>query len=661
MATRPENLARKLIARALADGDMTPGAELRLRADQVLLQDATSTLTMLALEAMGLDRIKVDLACQYVDHNLIQADFKNPDDHLFLQSAARRFGVHFSRPGNGISHPVHMERLGRPGRFLVGADSHTPAAGSLGMLAIGAGSVEVATVMAGEPLSIRMPEIMGVKLTGQLPDWVSAKDVILEMLRRHSVKGGVGKIIEYHGPGIDGLSAMDRHVICNMGTELGATTSVFPADEAVRRFLAYHGREGDFEAVSADQGCGYDVEDEIDLSALEPLIATPGSPDNVVPVREVAGEPVYQAYIGSSANPGYRDFAVPAAMVEGRQVDAEVSFDINPPSRQVLMDLMRSGALTHLIQAGGRLHQAGCNGCMGMGQAPASGKNSLRTVPRNFPGRSGNADDRVWLCSPETATAAALTGRITDPRDLGMDYPRPVLAETGVDLSGLLEPPPPPHEARRVEIVHGPNIAQLPPIAPPDDALELPVLLKMGDNVSTDTINPAGAEVMPFRANVQKIAEFSFRRLDESYVARAKETRESTGHALVAGINYGQGSSREHAALAPQWLGLRLVVVKSFARIHEQNLVNAGVLALGLDDAADYEKIEAGDTLAVDGIHEAVVKGREIVLRLPGKGIEIAARHNMSPRQVEIFLSGGLINWFKARLAGPDAGGADAA
>lgn len=661
MTKGPQNLARKLIARALVDGDMTPGAELRLKADQVLLQDATSTLTMLALEAMGLERIKVAVACQYIDHNLLQADFKNPDDHLFLQSAANRFGVHFSRPGNGISHPVHMERLGLPGRFLVGADSHTPAAGSLGMLAIGAGSVEVATVMAGEPLSIRMPEIMGVRLTGFLPDWVSAKDVILEMLRRHSVKGGVGRIIEYFGPGIEGLSAMDRHVICNMGTELGATSSVFPADRAVRDFLAYHGREEDFSALEADQDCGYDHTDEIDLSALEPLIATPGSPDNVVTVREVAGQPVYQAYIGSSANPGIRDFTVPASMVEGREVHAEVSFDINPPSRQVLMDLMRSGALTSLIQAGGRLHQAGCNGCMGMGQAPATGKNSLRTVPRNFPGRSGNADDRVWLCSPETATAAALTGVITDPRDLPMDCPRPATAERGVDLTGLLAAPPPAADARKVEIVHGPNIAALPPIKAPADALAVPVLLKMGDNISTDAINPAGAEVMPYRANVQKIAAFSFRRLDDTYVARAEETRGSSGHALIAGINYGQGSSREHAALAPRWLGLRLVVAKSFARIHEQNLVNAGVLALCLDDADDFEAIEAGDTLIVTGIHDAVAQGRGIAIRLADKAIEIAAHHNMSPRQVEIFLAGGLINWFRARFVDPDAGGAAAA
>ncbi len=654
--TKPQNLARQLNEAHLTEGEMAPGTEIRLKADQVLLQDATSTLTMLALEAIGLDRIKVAVACQYIDHNLLQADFKNPDDHLFLQSAAQRFGIHFSRPGNGISHPVHMERLGIPGQFLVGADSHTPSAGSLGMLAIGAGSVEVATVLAGDALAIRMPEIMGVRLTGALADWVSAKDVILEMLRRHTVKGGVGRIIEYYGPGIDCLDAMDRHVICNMGTELGATASVFPADRAVKAFLKAHGREGDFIALAPGEGCDYDHHDEIDLATLEPLIATPGSPDNVVPVREVAGEPVYQAYIGSSANPGFRDFAVPAAMVRGRQVHPDISFDVNPSTRQVLMDLMRSGDLTDLIQAGGRLHQAGCNGCMGMGQAPATGKNSLRTVPRNFPGRSGNADDSVYLCSPETATAAALTGKITDPRDLGMDCPRVEVPETCVDVAGLLHPPPPLEDALRIEIVHGPNIAALPAITPLPGAIEVPVLLKMGDDVSTDTINPAGAEVMPYRANVQAIAEFSFRRLDDTYVARAKDSLEAGGHALVGGANYGQGSSREHAALAPQWLGLRLVLVKSFARIHEQNLVNAGILPLCFDDGADLDHIAAGDILSVSGIHHGAAAGRDMTVTLKGKGVEIPAHHNMSARQVEIFLRGGLVNWFRARLPGPAVG-----
>ena len=431
MTIQAFNVAQKLISSHLLSGPMTPGQEIALKIDQGLLQDALGTIVMLGLEALDLDRIKVELAAQYVDHNLVQADFKNADDHLFLLSACQRFGIYYSGPGNGISHPVHMERFGKPGKTMVGSDSHTSAAGSLGMLAIGAGSMDVALVLAGEPLYIRMPQIWGVKLTNKLADWVSAKDVILEMLRRHSVDGGVGRIIEYYGPGVATLSAMDRHVIANMGAELGATTTVFPSDAQTRLFLDNEGRSGDWLEIGADAGCDYDIHDEIDLSALEPLIAKPSSPDNVVKVREVAGEPIYQAYVGSSANPGYRDFAVVAMMVSGKQTDQAVSFDINPTSRQMLENLARESHLAELIHAGARIHQAGCNGCMGMGQAPASGRNSLRTTPRNFPGRSGNKDDLVFLCSPETATASALTGRITDPRDLGIPYPRVELPKTG--------------------------------------------------------------------------------------------------------------------------------------------------------------------------------------------------------------------------------------
>ncbi len=649
----PQNLTRKILTSHLVGGELVVGDEIRLKVDQALLHDGTATLTMLALEAIGLDRIRVPLACQYIDHNLMQADYKNGDDHLFLQSAAQRFGMYFSRAGNGISHPVHMEHFGVPGALLVGADSHTPAAGSLGMLAVGAGSVEVATVLAGEPLALKMPDVWGVRLVGKLPEWVSAKDVILEMLRRHSVKGGVGRIIEYFGPGNDTLSAMDRHVICNMGAELGATTSVFPADEQVRKFMAAHGREDAFVALGPDDGCDYNVTDEIDLSSLEPLIATPGSPDNVVPVREVAGASVYQAYIGSSANPGYRDYAVSAAMVAGRSVPPEVSFDINPSSRQVLADLMLSGSIAHLIQAGGRMHQAGCNGCNGMGQAPATGKNSLRTTPRNFDGRSGNKDDRVFLCSPETATASAITGVITDPRDFGrdldMDYPNVVLPERGVALPGAMQVPLAAAEATKVALAFGPNITPLPRIEPLSDAIDVPVLLALGDDVSTDLISPAGAEALPYRSNLEGLAAFSFKRHDETYVERAKAVRDSGGHALVGGINYGQGSSREHAALCPQFLGLRLVLAKSFARIHEQNLVSAGVLPLRFSRPEDYDALEAGDTLEVSGIHDAVTTGKPLTVRVTNKGLEIAAHYEMSERQREIFLAGGLINWFRAR------------
>lgn len=645
----PQNLTRKILMSHLVGGALNVGEEIRLAVDQVLLQDATATLTMLALDAIGLDRIRVGLACQYVDHNLMQADYKNGDDHLFLQSAAQRFGMYFSRAGNGISHPVHMERFGVPGALLVGADSHAPAAGALGMFAVGAGSVDVATVLAGEPLAVNMPEVWGIRLTGALPEWVSAKDVILELLRRHSVKGGVGRVIEYHGPGIETLTAMDRHVICNMGAELGATTSLFPADEQVRRFMTAHGRGDAFTRLQADAECTYDVADEVNLSTLVPLIATPGSPDNVVPVADVAGAPIYQAYIGSSANPGYRDFAICAAMVSGKVVAPDVSFDINPSSRQVLADLMLSGDIAHLIQAGGRLHQAGCNGCNGMGQAPASGKNSLRTTPRNFDGRSGNKDDQVYLCSPETATASALMGVITDPRELGVSYPRIEVPEEAAPLPGALLEPLKPADAAKVALAFAPNITPLVPIKPLPDALEVPVLLLLGDDVSTDTISPAGAEALPYRSNLAGLAAFTFRRHDPTYVERASALKNAGGHALIGGTNYGQGSSREHAALCPQYLGLRVLIAKSFARIHQQNLINAAVLPLTFVDPTDYDRLTANDVLEIDGINAAVRDDRPVRVRLRGRDVAFDARFQMSARQREIFLAGGLINWFRAR------------
>jgi len=652
--TAPRNLAHKLLASHLTGGDMAPGEEIQLRVDQVLMQDALSALTMLALEAMELDRIQVELACQYVDHNLFQADFRNPDDHVFLRSCCRRFGMYYSPPGNGISHPTHQERFGVPGKLLVGTDSHTPAAGAIGMIAIGVGSVEGASILAGEPLHIRMPEIMGVKLTGSLPDWVSAKDVILEMLRRHTVKGGVGRIVEYYGPGVETLDAMDRHVIANMGTELGATTSVFPADERIREFLRENNREDDFAEIRADDGAAYDLDDEIDLSALEPLIAKPSSPDNVVKVRDVAGEPIYQAYVGSSANPSFRDFAVTAMMVKGKRAAPGVSFDVNPSTRQVLTNITGAGHLTSLIEAGARVHQTGCNGCNGMGQAPASGKNSLRTVPRNFPGRSGVADDRVFLCSPETAAAAALTGVITDPRDLGIPYPKVEAPGEWIVLSDFIEAPLPLQEARKVIIEKGPNIAALPQIAPIADRIEAPVFLKMGDNISTDTISPAGAKGLPYRSNVQKIAQFSFDALDDGYYARALAAAEKGNwHALAAGQNYGQGSSREHAALAPQYLGLRLAIVKGYARLHWQNLINSAILPLTFENEADYGKLETGDVLVVENIRKTLHGGGGIfAVNVKGKDVEFAGKLNASPRQREIMLVGGFANWVKAKNDG---------
>lgn len=643
------NVTQKLIQSHLMHGDMTPGEEVGIRIDQTLTQDATGTLVMLELEAMNLDRVKTEVSVQYVDHNIIQEDFKNPDDHLFLRSACQRFGVWYSRPGNGVSHPCHQENFGKPGKTLLGSDSHTPAGGAIGMLAIGAGGLEVAMAMAGEPFFTRMPLVWGVKLTGQLPDWVSAKDVILEMLRRHGVDGGLGRIVEYYGPGLATLSAMDRHVIANMGAELGATTTVFPSDKEVRRFLRAWQREEDWVELAADPGAAYDVQDEIDLSSLVPLIAMPSSPGNVRPVSEVAGEQIYQAYIGSSANPGYRDFAVSAMMVQGRRVNDRVSFDINPTSRAQLETLMRDGHVAHLLHAGARLHQAGCNGCIGMGQAPATQELSLRTVPRNFPGRSGTREDKVCLVSPETATASALAGVITDPRTLDIPYARIADPDNPIINREMFMPPLPLEAALQVALVKGPNIASLPNFTKLPDEIEVPVLLKVADDISTDEIMPPGLRVLPFRSNIPRIAEFSFDRLDPSYALRAKQVQ---GHIVVGGNNYGQGSSREHAALGPQYLGLRAVLAKGFARIHSQNLINFGVLPLTFVDPADYDRIQAGDVLRLTDLRRVLTEGGELAVENVTRQYKFQVRHHMSPRQVPFLLHGGLINWMRERSEG---------
>jgi aconitate hydratase len=634
------NVARKLIRSHLVDGEMEGGAEVGIRIDQTLTQDATGTLVMLELEAMGLDRVRTELSAQYVDHNLLQTDFRNPDDHLFLRSACRRFGVWYSRAGNGVSHPVHMERFGVPGRSLLGSDSHTPAAGALGMLAIGAGGLEVALAMAGEPFYMKMPRIWGVRLSGRLPEWTSAKDVILEMLRRHGVDGGVGFIVEYHGPGLEGLSAMDRHVIANMGAELGATTTVFPADDAVARFLDRQGRGDAFAELVADEDAGWDREEEIDLSGLEPLIAKPSSPGNVVPVREVAGREIYQAYLGSSANPGLRDFAVPALMVEGRTVAPGVSLDVNPTSRQILDILAEEGHLARLIRAGARIHQAGCNGCIGMGQAPATGRISLRTVPRNFPGRSGTREDQVYLCSPETATASALTGRITDPRDLNGSPPRFREPERIRVNEEMLEPPA--SRGETVELEKGPNIKDLGELPPLPRTIRGPVVIKVGDDISTDEILPAGTRALPYRSNIPEISRFTFEPIDPGYPERALAHRES-GHIVVGGRNYGQGSSREHAALAPRYLGVKAVIARSFARIHWQNLANFGILPAIFDEARDYDRVQQGDELELPDVREALANGRPFVARNVTREEEYRLRHDLSHRQVEMVLAGGII------------------
>jgi aconitate hydratase len=642
------NVAQKLIQAHLVYGDMKVGEEIGIHIDQTLTQDATGTLVMLELEAMGLDRVKTEVSVQYVDHNIIQADYKNPDDHVFLRSACQRFGAWYSGPGNGVSHPCHQENFGKPGKTLLGSDSHTPAGGSIGMLAIGAGGLEVALAMAGEPFFTRMPHVWGVRLTGRLPEWVSAKDVILEMLRRHGVEGGLGRIIEYYGPGLDGLTAMDRHVIANMGAELGATGTVFPSDQEVRRFLRAWRREEDWVELTADTDAAYDMHDAIDLSGLEPLIAMPSSPGNVRPVHAVAGERIYQAYIGSSANPGYRDFAVPAMMARGRRVNDRVSFDVNPTSRAQLETLMRDGHVANLVHSGARLHQAGCNGCIGMGQAPATHTLSLRTVPRNFPGRSGTREDKVCLVSPETATASALTGVITDPRTLGIPCPRIADPDHPIINRDMFVPPLPREAALQVALEKGPNIASLPTFEPLPDLIEVPVLLKVADDISTDEIMPAGTRVLPFRSNIPKIAEFAFDIVDPSYAARA---RQAGRHIVVGGSNYGQGSSREHAALGPQFLGLRAVLAKGFARIHSQNLINFGVLPLTFIDPGDYDDVQQGDVLRLAGVRRALAEGDELMVENVTRRQKIRVRHFMTPRQVQILLRGGLINWMKERLS----------
>ncbi len=642
-----KNVTRKLIESHLREGQMKPGEEIGLAIDQTLTQDATGTMVMLEFEAMGVGRVKTELSAQYVDHNLIQQDYRNPDDHLFLRSACKKFGMWYSRPGNGVSHPVHMERFGIPGKTLLGSDSHTPSAGSLGMFAMGAGGLAVALAMAGEPYYFEMPKVMGVELAGELPDWVSAKDVILEMLRRHDVKGGVGKVIEYFGPGLECLSAMDRHVIANMGTELGATTTVFPSDKEVKRFLKAQRREKDWKKIVADAGAEYDEHDSIDLSKLEPLIAKPSSPGNVVSVKEVAGREIYQSYIGSSANPGLRDFAIAAMIVDGKQVVDRVSLDVNPTSRQILENLIAMGALEKLVHAGARIHQAGCNGCIGMGQAPASGKISLRTVPRNFPGRSGTKEDQVYLCSPETAAASALTGHITDPRDMGMEYPK--YKEPGklrINTEMLV---PPSEEKGAVELEIGPNIKPLPDFEPLPDKLEGPVLLKTGDNISTDEIMPAGARVLPSRSNIPEISKFVFNQVDETFYERALRHKKN-GFFVVGGDNYGQGSSREHAAIAPRYLGLRAVIAKSYARIHLQNLVNFGIAPLAFSNPNDYDRIDENDDLSFSNLKEALVKGGEIKLKNKTKSDETyPVEAILTERQKNMVLSGGLINFIREK------------
>ncbi len=642
-----KNLTYKILEAHLVEGRLVPGTEISITIDQTLLQDATGTLALLEFEALGLERVKAGLAAQYVDHNLLQTDNKNADDHKFLQTAAARYGIHFSKPGNGVSHQVHMERFGVPGKTLLGADSHTPGASGVSMLGIGAGGLDVALAMAGYPYHLPCPKVLGVKLLGSLPDWVSAKDVILEMLRRYDVKGCVGRIIEYYGPGVTSLSATDRETIGNMGTETGATTSIFPSDERTREYLEAQGRGNAWVPLAADEGADYDEQIEIDLSTLEPLIAKPSSPGNVVPVREVAGIKVDQAIVGSSVNSSFRDLMVAAKMLDGRRVHPEVNFHVNPGSRQVIENVAQQGGLISFLTAGARVHEPGCQGCIGMGQAPGTGEVSLRTFPRNFPGRSGTKDDKVYLCSPETATAAAISGVITDPRDFAKEMAYPRIEDPkkySIDERAIIFPS---DSLRTTAIVRGPNIRPLSDLAALPNTLTAETVLKVGDNISTDAIMPAGNKVLPLRSNIEAISEFVFSAIDPNF---AKESRARGDVVVIGGENYGQGSSREHAALAPRYLGVRAKIVKSFARIHKSNLCNFGIVPLTFKDPSDYDKMVKGTKVVFPDIRMRIERG-DTDIPVEVGGAVIMTKLDVSDRQRKHLLAGGTLNFVREQIA----------
>ena len=640
------SVTEQLLQQHVVSGEIVAGEMVQIEVDQTLMHDVGGTMIMLELDALGVDRVVPQPSVLYVDHNLLQVDERNSDDHRYLRTAAERLGVHYSPAGNGISHPVHAQLFGRPGASLVGCDSHTPTAGSMGMLAFAAGGLVVALTMAGRLYPLRVPRVWGIELVGKLPDWVSAKDLILELLRRHGVQGGNGFVVEYFGEGLRGLSVMDRQVIANMGTELGAVTSVFPSDERVREFLIQQGRLSDWMSLRADDSVEYDRYEQIDLSSLVPLIALPHSPGNVVPVEEVEGLEVGQVVVGSSANPGYRDLAVIANGLKHAKLSSRTALEVNPSTRQVTIDLAEAGLLATLAAGGARINQSGCLGCCGMGQAPATNTVSLRTVPRNFRGRSGVDDDRIYLCSPETAFAAAVTGRITDPRKFSAEHaiPHEPTESTRVHNAGemLMRLPPPLEAARQVRVIKGPHIKGLPALEPLPDRLLLPVALKLGDDVSTDDIMPSGAEVLSMRSDIPSISRYVFRGIDAGFADRVDATDYADGHALVAGNNYGQGSAREHAALALRHLGLRAVLARGFARIHVQNLAAWGVIPLVFCDVNDYQTIEMGAGIELTGLRRAL--GRPTITAvIQPQGHKIELRPNLTPEQVEHVLAGGSI------------------
>jgi predicted aconitate hydratase len=640
-----KNLVTKILEDHMVEGSLDPGEEVGLRIDQTLLQDATGTMACLQFERMGVDRVQVDLAVQYVDHNVIQLDFKNPDDHRFLQGFAAKYGIHYSRPGNGICHYLHVERFARPGATLVGADSHTTSSGALGSIAIGAGGLDVALVMAGQPFQTPAPKVVGVELTGALSDWVTPKDVILELLKRRGVRGGLGRIFEFYGSGVANIDVTGRTTICNMIAELGATTGVFPSDERTREWLRMQQREEDFVELSADAGADYDEREHIELNELEPLIAKPHSPGNVVPVSEVAGTKAAQVCIGSSVNSGFEDLAVAAAVLRDESVSPGLVMTVTPGSRQILDSIAATGVYTDLVRAGARMLEPVCGPCVGMGQAPPSDSVSVRTFNRNFPGRSGTMTDQVYLTSPTTAVATALRGAITDPRELG-EYPDlpEAPANPAVDDRQILAPAP-PEEASGIEIIRGPNI-EPPPEAPElPDSLACTVTIVVEDDISTGDLAPDGVEVMSFRSNVPEIAKFTFRRFDPEYHGKAQEMAPGL---IVGGHNYGQGSSREHAALAPLHLGIRAVIAKSFARIHRRNLISQGILPLRFEDESDYDKFELGQVWELQGIRDRLKKG-DVEVSLKKEDDEVTLLAEYSQRERDILLAGGILRQLREK------------
>ncbi|VAX24359.1 Aconitate hydratase [hydrothermal vent metagenome] len=628
------NVTQKILKKHLVEGNLIPGEKISIKIDQTLTQDATGTMTYLELEAMGIGRVKTKLSVSYVDHNTLQTDFKNADDHLYLQTVAAKHGIYFSRPGNGICHQVHLERFGVPGQTMLGSDSHTPTQGGLGMIAIGAGGLDVAMAMAGKPFALTCPEVLSVRLTGRLQPFVSAKDIILEVLRQLTVKGGVGKIIEYTGPGIKNLTVPDRATITNMGAELGATTSVFPSDANTRDFLKAQGRHKSWKEILPDDDCEYQHEISIDLKTLEPLVAKPHMPDVVEKVKKLKGTKVSQVAIGSCTNSSYRDLMVVAKMLKGKSVHPNCSLVVSPGSKQVFKMMTDSGAMASIIAAGARILESACGPCIGMGAAPNSEGVSVRTFNRNFKGRSGTQDAGIYLVSPETAAACAIKGVITDPRKVGMKSVKVGMPKKFEVNDNMIIPPPSARRAEKVVVLRGPNIAPLPAFDPLPRKLSGPVLLKTGDNITTDDIMPAGAKILPLRSNIPAISEFVFERVDTTFPARAKE---AGGGFVTGGSNYGQGSSREHAAIAPKYLGLKAVIVKSFARIHQANLINFGILPLLFANEADYKKIDQGDKLELDtsNIRE------KITLRNVTKGTDIPITHTMSENELDVLIAGG--------------------